>query len=77
MPWKIEKGIATPPEEHRRLATALLQRFGRNHGAWISAARSVFFISMAMVIGPTPPGTGVINPATSFASLKLTSPTRR
>ncbi|MGA9522383.1 MAG: hypothetical protein WBV82_13020 [Myxococcaceae bacterium] len=27
------------------------------------AASSVFFISMAMVIGPTPPGTGVIHEA--------------
>ncbi len=37
----------------------------------------MFCISMAMVIGPTPPGTGVMKPATSLASLKLTSPTRR
>ncbi|RHY25824.1 hypothetical protein DYB32_008072 [Aphanomyces invadans] len=28
---------------------------------------SVFFMSMAMVMGPTPPGTGVMAPATSFA----------
>lgn len=33
----------------------------------ISAARNVFCMSMAMVIGPTPPGTGVIAPATSAA----------
>ena len=32
---------------------------------------------MAMVIGPTPPGTGVIAPATSAASSKATSPTSR
>jgi hypothetical protein len=31
----IEKGIATLPEEHQRLTTALLRRFGRDHGAWI------------------------------------------
>ena len=31
----------------------------------------------AMVIGPTPPGTGVIAPATSAASSKATSPTSR
>ena len=30
-----------------------------------------------MVIGPTPPGTGVIQPATVFASSKATSPTSR
>ena len=29
---------------------------------------------MAMVIGPTPPGTGVIAPATARASAKATSP---
>ena len=33
--------------------------------------------SMAMVMGPTPPGTGVIWLALSLASAKLTSPTRR
>ena len=32
------------------------------------AARSVFDINIAMVIGPTPPGTGVIAAATSSAS---------
>ncbi len=32
------------------------------------AARSVFDINMTMVIGPTPPGTGVIAAATSSAS---------
>jgi len=31
-----------------------------------SAARSVLAISMTTVIGPTPPGTGVIQPATSL-----------
>ncbi len=29
-------------------------------GCVIFAASNVFFINMAMVIGPTPPGTGVI-----------------
>ena len=32
------------------------------------AARSVFSSTHAMVIGPTPPGTGVIAPATCMAS---------
>mmetsp|Transcript_11886 Transcript_11886/g.31409 ORF Transcript_11886/g.31409 Transcript_11886/m.31409 type:complete len:222 (+) Transcript_11886:103-768(+) len=41
------------------------------------ARLSVFFRSMAMVIGPTPPGTGVISDATSTASANATSPTSR
>jgi len=45
--------------------------------AAFSAARTVFFISMATVIGPTPPGTGVIHPAFFLASSKSTSPTSR
>ena len=40
------------------------QRFPRRS----SAARSVLAISMATVIGPTPPGTGVIQPATSLTA---------
>src|SRR5580704_14355398 len=38
------------------------------------AARTVLLISMAIVSGPTPPGTGVIAPATSAAA-GCTSPT--
>ncbi len=45
--------------------------------AWILAARTVFLSSMVMVMGPTPPGYGEIQPATSLASLKATSPARR
>jgi transposase-like protein len=41
------------------------------------AAFRVFFSRKAMVIGPTPPGTGVMAPAISMASLKFTSPTSR
>ena len=41
----------------------------------IQAARNVLRITQAMVIGPTPPGTGEIAPAISLASLKATSPT--
>src|SRR4029078_3005873 len=37
-----------------------------------SAARTVFAISIAMVIGPTPPGTGVIFDATSRTESKAT-----
>ena len=40
------------------------------------AALSVFTSSIAIVIGPTPPGTGVIAPATSLTASKSTSPTR-
>src|SRR5215216_8033040 len=39
------------------------------------AARSVLARSIAIVMGPTPPGTGVIAPATSLAASKSTSPT--
>ena len=40
-------------------------------------AFKVFFISMATVMGPTPPGTGVMADTTLTASAKSTSPTRR
>jgi hypothetical protein len=40
-----------------------------------SACSFVFCINMATVIGPTPPGTGVMNPAARFASSNATSPT--
>jgi len=39
------------------------------------AAITVFFISMATVIGPTPPGTGVIQLDLILAVSKSTSPT--
>ena len=42
-----------------------------------SAASSVFCISVATVIGPTPPGTGVIQLARCAAASNPTSPTRR
>ena len=38
------------------------------------AALSVFFMSIAIVIGPTPPGTGVIMDATSLTPRSSTSP---
>ena len=41
-----------------------------------SAASTVLTSSIAMVIGPTPPGTGVISPATAFTPSKSTSPQR-
>mmetsp|Transcript_27223 Transcript_27223/g.84631 ORF Transcript_27223/g.84631 Transcript_27223/m.84631 type:complete len:308 (+) Transcript_27223:1228-2151(+) len=42
-----------------------------------AASSSVFWRSMQMVMGPTPPGTGVILDATRFAAAYSTSPTRR
>src|SRR2546423_7434693 len=47
------------------------------HRAAISAAHTVFSINIAIVIGPTPPGTGVIFDATSRTPSKSTSPRRR
>ena len=47
----------------------------RNVGELV-AASSVLRRSIAIVIGPTPPGTGVIAPASSAAGSKSTSPTR-
>src|SRR6059036_2303131 len=41
------------------------------------AALSVFFMRVAMVIGPTPPGTGVIMDATSLTPRSSTSPAQR
>ena len=41
------------------------------------AALRVFLSSMAMVMGPTPPGTGVIADAFWDTESKSTSPTRR
>src|SRR6185437_1644886 len=43
--------------------------------ALCSAARTVFLSSIAIVIGPTPPGTGVMRDARSRALSKSTSPT--
>src|SRR5579872_1725995 len=40
-----------------------------------SAAVTVFAISIAIVSGPTPPGTGVYAPASSSAASRSTSPT--
>src|SRR5574341_1731520 len=43
---------------------------------WIrDVANTVFLKSIATVMGPTPPGTGVINDVFSFTLSKSTSPT--
>jgi len=41
------------------------------------ARLTVFFINIAIVIGPTPPGTGVIADATFWQDSKSQSPTMR
>ena len=51
--------------------------FFNNFSAAVKAERTVFCINMATVMGPTPPGTGVIAEATNLASSKSTSPTKR
>src|SRR5207244_13446892 len=62
---------------HRRLPAgqAAGEANSQDHARLRRAAATVFFISMAIVIGPTPPGTGVIHPATSRTRAKSTSPT--
>jgi len=52
----------------RSLAMTDAQNFGSAIPLARQAAISVLAISMAMVIGPTPPGTGVIAPARAAAS---------
>src|ERR1051325_10097122 len=66
-----------PPPPPRRLAAgeAAGEADRQDQPRLRSAAVTVFFISMAIVIGPTPPGTGVIAPATSLTRAKSTSPT--
>src|SRR5204863_3190290 len=53
-----------------------LQQLGyqADNAAVRSADSMVFTNSMVMVMGPTPPGTGVIQPATSETPAKSTSP---
>ena len=50
---------------------------GAGKPAIAQAARTVLASRQAIVIGPTPPGTGVIAPAISVTSAKATSPTMR
>ena len=45
------------------------QADAKDHRRLHCAAVTVFFMSMAIVIGPTPPGTGVIHSATSRTRL--------
>src|SRR6516165_10824475 len=48
---------------------------GRERPASAHAAKSVLASRQAIVIGPTPPGTGVMAPATLHTAAKATSPT--
>src|SRR5262245_23189053 len=52
-----------------------LLKSGNGNPACMQAARTVLASRQEIVIGPTPPGTGVIAPATSLAPAKATSPT--
>lgn len=65
---------SAPQRTAARHSTALSQLLATTLRLYPS---SVFCSSIAIVIGPTPPGTGVIWLATSAASLKATSPTSR
>ncbi len=57
-----------------RLQANLAMKGSAVHDAEHSAASVVCSSNMAMVMGPTPPGTGVISAATPRASSKATSP---
>jgi hypothetical protein len=48
--------------------TTQAQNFGSANPFALHAAISVLAINMAIVIGPTPPGTGVMAPARTAAS---------
>ena len=63
---------AAPPPPASRGPLARAQP--RSRRTAIRAACSVLRSRQAIVIGPTPPGTGVIAPATSPTSSKSTSP---
>src|SRR3546814_3072867 len=66
--------LDAPGEPESSRLKPLLQEPGRQSASSASAASSVFCISVATVIGPTPPGTGVIQLARFAASAKPTSP---
>ena len=66
---EVEKGIAHPPYFAAGRANStgapIKPAYGVDWLAARSAASRVLTSSIARVIGPTPPGTGVIQPATS------------
>jgi hypothetical protein len=73
---EVEEGVgshgghfaATPPPS---MPLGIANANGRDSAAARSAASSVFTSSIARVIGPTPPGTGVIQPATSLHAVEV------
>src|SRR3972149_2111915 len=67
----------TPPRPRHRRDGAWFAAPPTGTAADRSAAATVFERSMVTVMGPTPPGTGVIQEATSFTASKSTSPTMR
>jgi SAM-dependent methyltransferase len=74
--WSLPGGGVTGPAVARDRPTALTAA-DQASPRRCRAAVSVFCSSIVTVIGPTPPGTGVIAPATSATPSKSTSPTRR
>ncbi len=69
-PAADEAADGPAPTMTKRWAMAFSQapKRGRGRPSRRCAAVTVFAISSAMVMGPTPPGTGVIAPATAAAS---------
>src|SRR6266568_24307 len=70
--FSLEKGEFAFPEHIQAYSTTQSGRPRRR-----DAASSVLRNRQAIVIGPTPPGTGVMAPATRRALSKSTSPTSR
>src|SRR4051812_36073801 len=74
------RDMLRPELREARQAREIEQRIERFGGyvharfTLFAAARAQFSRSIAMVIGPTPPGTGVIQPATGLTAVKSTSP---
>src|SRR3546814_20684845 len=65
-----------PPGAARSLSPQA-PRSGAGSPAWRPAAVTVLASSTALVIGPTPPGPGVLAPDTAAPSAKTTPPTSR
>ena len=68
--WLLRVGSRCAPIQHEHPAGRLRATRARSARA-LRAASSVLCSSIAIVIGPTPPGTGVIAPATSRAGLEV------
>ena len=67
--WSLVRVLCAASQRRRNMAAA--------HSLAMRAAARVLCRSMAIVIGPTPPGTGVMAAAFSDTASKSTSPTRR